>query len=292
MEINLELYKVFYVVAQELSFSNAAKKLYISQSAVSQSIRQLENKLAIPLFNRSTKRVTLTPDGLALLAHIEPAINMIHQGELHLQESKSLNRGQLHIAASDTICRYYLLEFFKAYHDAYPGVDIKVTNRTSIQCVELLNKGNVDFIVTNLPNTHISTDMTITPTKQFKDVFIANPRRMDLSKSYNFKDLTKHPMLMLTKNTTTSEFLYHLFDECHIPLIPSIELGSIDLLVDMTRINLGISFVPDFCVEHSDDLQIIQVEATIPPRQIGLITHNKRPLSEAGKKFVELLLRT
>ena len=292
MEINFESYKVFYVVAQELSFSKAAKKLYISQSAVSQSIRQLEKKLAIPLFNRSTKRVTLTPDGLALLSHIEPAINMIHQGEHYLQESKSLKRGQLHIAASDTICRYYLLDFFKAYHDTYPGVDIKVTNRTSVQCVELLNKGNVDFIVTNLPNAHTSADMTIKPTKDFKDVFIANPRHMDLSKPYKFKDLTKHPMLMLTKNTTTSEFLYHLFEESNLPLNPSIELGSIDLLVDMTRINLGISFVPEFCVMPSDDLQIIEVEETIPLRQIGLITHNKRPLSAASKKFVELLLGT
>ena len=292
MEINLESYRVFFVVAQTLSFSKAAKSLYISQSAVSQSIRQLEQKLGTPLFNRSTKRVTLTPDGLALLSHIEPALNMIHQGELHLQESKSLKRGQLHIAASDTICRYYLLNFFKTYHNTYPGVDIKVTNRTSVQCVELLNKGQVDFIVTNLPNTHVSEDMSITPTKDFVDVFIANPKRMDLARTYTYNDLTKHPILMLTKNTTTSEFLTQLFKEENIPLNPSIELGSIDLLVDMTRIDLGISFVPEFCVVPSEDLQIIQVEAEIPSRQIGLITHNKRPLSVASQKFIALLLAT
>ena len=73
MDINYELYKVFYNVAASLSFSEASKKLFISQSAVSQSIKTLERKLGQPLFIRSTKKVQLTPAGKLLLKHIEPA---------------------------------------------------------------------------------------------------------------------------------------------------------------------------------------------------------------------------
>ena len=81
MDINYELYKVFYYVATSLSFSDASKQLFISQSAVSQSIKTLEKKLEQPLFIRSTKKVSLTPAGKILLKHIEPAMNLIQRGE-------------------------------------------------------------------------------------------------------------------------------------------------------------------------------------------------------------------
>ena len=76
MDINYELYKVFYHVASTLNFSEASKQLFISQSAVSQSIKTLEKKLDQTLFIRSTKRVQLTPEGEILLRHIEPAMNL------------------------------------------------------------------------------------------------------------------------------------------------------------------------------------------------------------------------
>ena len=97
MDINYELYKVFYYVASSLSFSEASKKLFISQSAVSQSIKTLEKKLDQPLFIRSTKKVQLTPAGKILLKHIEPAMNLIARGENQLLDSSNmgLSRGRI-----------------------------------------------------------------------------------------------------------------------------------------------------------------------------------------------------
>ena len=140
MDINYELYKVFYHVATSLSFSEASKQLYISQSAVSQSIKTLEKKLEQPLFIRSTKKVQLTPAGQVLLKHIEPAMNLIARGENQLLESNTLGLGQLHIAASDTICRYFLVPYLKEFHKKFPSVPIKVTNATSLGCVDLLEQ--------------------------------------------------------------------------------------------------------------------------------------------------------
>ena len=96
MDINYELYKVFYYVATSLSFSEASKKLFISQSAVSQSIKTLEKKLGQTLFIRSTKKVQLTAAGALLLKHIEPAMNLIARGESQLLDSGTLGLGQLH----------------------------------------------------------------------------------------------------------------------------------------------------------------------------------------------------
>ena len=133
MDINYELYKVFYYVATSLSFSEASKKLYISQSAVSQSIKTLEKKLGQPLFVRSTKKVQLTAAGTLLLNHVEPAMNLISRGENQLLDSVTQGLGQLHIGASDTICRYFLVPYLKKFHELFPNVSIKVTNATSIQ---------------------------------------------------------------------------------------------------------------------------------------------------------------
>ena len=143
MDINYELYKVFYYVAKTLSFSEASKCLYISQSAVSQSVKVLEKKLGQTLFIRSTKRVQLTPEGEILFKHIEPAMNLIHKGETQLLEANTLNGGQLRIAASDTICRYFLVPYLNKFHKLYPNVHIKVTNSTSIDCARILENGQV-----------------------------------------------------------------------------------------------------------------------------------------------------
>ena len=124
MDINYELYKVFYYVATTLSFSEASKRLFISQSAVSQSIKALEKKLDQTLFIRSTKRVQLTPEGEILLRHVEPAMNLIKRGESQLMDSATTG-GQIRIGASDTICRYFLVPYLKRFHKEFPNAHIE-----------------------------------------------------------------------------------------------------------------------------------------------------------------------
>ena len=166
MDINLELYKVFYYVATTLSFSEASRQLFISQSAVSQSIKTLEKKLGHTLFIRSTKKVLLTPEGELLLEHVKPALLMLDEGEALLSGDNML-KGQLRIGASDTICRYFLIEYFRRFHQSYPDVRIKVTNSTSIGCVELLEKGQVNLIVCNSPNSRLGNQYESQSIKRF-----------------------------------------------------------------------------------------------------------------------------
>ena len=174
MDINYELYKVFYYVAKTLSFSEASKKLFISQSAVSQSIKALEKKLDQTLFIRSTKRVKLTPEGEILFKHIEPAVNLIIRGENQIMDANDLNGGQLRIGATDTICRYHLVPYLKEFHEHFPNVHIKVTNATSSRCVDLLENEVVDLVVTNYPNPRMNSIQNVRKIHEFHDVFIAN----------------------------------------------------------------------------------------------------------------------
>ncbi len=291
MDINYELYKVFYHVANTLSFSEASKQLFISQSAVSQSIKVLEKKLNQPLFIRSTKRVQLTPEGEILLKHIEPAMNLIRQGENQLLEANTLNGGQLRIGASDTICRYYLVPYLKDFHRRYPNVHIKVTNQTSIACAKLLESGQVDFSITNYPNSGLSNTQNVRIIREFKDVFVANDEYKELKgKTVSLKELKQFPILMLDRKSTTSEFLHSIFQRHQLDLVPEIELSSNDLLIDLARIGLGVAFVPDYCIPDNErSLFKVQIEEELPTRQIVVASSDSLPISQAAKQFMEML---
>lgn len=291
MDINYELYKVFYHVATSLSFSEASKQLFISQSAVSQSIKTLEKKLEQPLFIRSTKKVQLTPAGKVLLKHIEPAMNLIQRGESQLLDTGALGLGQLHIGASDTICRYFLVPYLKQFHKKYPNVPIKVTNDTSLHCVDLLEQGKVDLIVTNFPNIRLNQSYVQKTVCDFSDVFIANPSFFHLQeKVISFRELTQYPILMLDQKSTTSEFLHTLFLQHQLELVPEIELSSNDLLIDLAKIGLGIACIPDYCLAHeSKDLFVLRTSEPIPKRRLAVSVNPNLPVSAVTRAFLALL---
>ena len=291
MDINYELYKVFYHVAITLSFSEASKQLFISQSAVSQSIKVLEKKLNQKLFIRSTKRVQLTPEGEILFKHIEPAMNLIKQGENQLLEAHTLNGGQLRIGASDTICRYYLVPYLNKFHKQFPHVHIKVTNQTSIACASLLEHGQVDFIVVNYPNSALSSTHIPRVINEFHDVFVANRQYFPLDgREASLASLQKYPILMLDRKSTTSEFLHAMFQRSHLDLVPESELSSNDLLIDLARIGLGIAFVPDFCIPTDDkDLFVVKLKEELPKRQMVVAYNERMPISQTAKQFMSML---
>lgn len=287
MDVNYELYKVFYYVASTLSFSEAASQLFISQSAVSQSIKTLEKKLNQTLFIRSTKKVQLTPEGEILLRHIEPAVHLIGRGEAQLMDT-SAGGGQLRIGASDTICRYFLVPYLEKFHKAFPGAHIKVTNAPSIKCVELLESGQVDLIVVNCPNAYLGSLFSVNTIRSFHDVFIANQSFRELKgKKLSYKQLLEYPILMLDKKSTTSEFLHSLFQQHQLDLVPEIELSSNDLLIDLARIGLGLAFIPDYCIDHEDeDLFIIDLKEKLPARELALAYNKHLPVSGALQEFL------
>ena len=290
MDINYELYKVFYYVATTLSFSEASKQLFISQSAVSQSIKALEKKLDQTLFIRSTKRVQLTPEGEILLRHVEPAMNLIKRGEAQLMDSATTG-GQIRIGASDTICRYFLVPYLKRFHKEFPNAHIKVTNQTSIKCVELLETGQVDLIVTNFPNSNLNHSYIQKTVCNFTDVFIANPAYFNLKQQeIPFEELKQYPILMLDRKSTTSQFLHNLFLQHQLELIPQIELSSNDLLIDLARIGLGIAFIPDYCLSReSKDLFIVKTKEKLPSRQMVAAINPTLPVSQSTEEFLKLL---
>ena len=261
IDINYELYKVFYHVASTLNFSEASKQLFISQSAVSQSIKTLERKLDQTLFIRSTKKVQLTPEGEIL---------------------------QIRIGASDTICRYFLIPYLERFHKTFPNAHIKVINQTSVKCTELLKNGLVDLIVVNYPNNYLGNASSVIRIKRFRDVFVASDTYSELKgKKLSFRELLKYPILMLDKNSTTNEFLHRLFQQHQLDLVPEIELTSNDLLIDLARIGLGIAFIPDYCIsDKTEGIYVLETKEELPERELVIAYNEHLPLSRAANEFL------
>ncbi|MDF2875750.1 MAG: hdfR 6 [Sporomusa sp.] len=301
MDVSFELYKVFYHVAKTLSFSEASTQLHISQSAVSQAIRLLEDKLNSRLFSRTTKQVKLTPEGTMLFPFVEQAYQFIKTGERNIQDIHSLTRGELRIAASDTLCRYYLLSYLKQFNELYPFIKINITNRTSPVCTDLVRKGLVDISFVNLhheqlhPGEHDSK-LSITRLDVIHDVFVAGRDYLELQKlNLSLKDLENYPILVLEKNTVTRSYFDAMLKQYQVSITPEIEIGSIDLLIDLAQIGLGIAFAPKEYITTQlaqDNLFLLTIQENIPPRYLGAVTNSTVPLPVAAHTFMNLIAGT
>ncbi len=289
MFISLELYRIFEAVAQTGSFTHASNSLHLTQSAVSQAIKQLEERLDAKLFLRTKKGAVLTDDGRLLYLHIKKALRSIADAEDYFSKLKSLEGGSLRIGAGDTLCKYFLMENLQKFHASFPGVDIKVTNRTSGETVGLLREGSIDVGFINLPVQDVS-GMKVTELSDISDCFVCGRKYYDKFQTpVSFEKLFEYPVLMLERMSRSRRYVDAFLESRGITVKPQIELGSLDLLLEFAANDLGISCViGEFLGDKADKLRIIPLAEQIPKRKIGMITKKDIPLSLACKEFVKL----
>lgn len=291
MDIKLDLYKVFSEVAKRKSFSGAAKALYMTQPAISQAIMQLEEKLGIRLFTRTSRGVTLTEEGEILFEHISSAINLIHIGEKKIIESKTLTTGNLRIGVGDTISRYYLLPFLEEFHNQYPNIKLKIINRTTFELCSLIKSGKVDIGICNLPIKDSS--LNIRKLIDIHDIFVCGEKyKNKITKSMSYDEIINFPLILLESKSNSRQYVEKYLLSKGIKIEPEIELGSHDLLLEFAKINLGISCViREFSQEYlqNGELYEIKLDEDIPNRNIGVCSLKSVTLSPATTKFVEKL---
>lgn len=291
MDVNFELYKIFYHAASAGSFSAAAKQLFITQSAVSQAISSLEEKTGNTLFARSTRSIKLTDEGQMLFSHIEQAYNFIKSAEGKLQEMKALARGEVRIGVGDTVCRFLLLPFLESFIAGYPRIKLKVINRTSPQIVAMLKNGRIDLGIVTLP-VH-DDSLEISAFTDTRDIFVASSRFDGLrGRKVPLSELAAHPLLLLQKDSSTRRNLDEILAEKGLAVEPEIELESIELLVEFSRIGLGVAHVMRESAARlleNGDLFEVETAEDLPPRQLGIAVMRKVPLSNAAVRFIEHL---
>ncbi|MDK8180404.1 LysR family transcriptional regulator [Paenibacillus sp. UMB4589-SE434] len=291
MEINMEWYRVFYWTACTSSLTRAAERLHISQPAVSHTLKQLEMKLGGQLFVRTSRGVKLTTEGEVLFKYVEQAFSFMAAGEKKIGEMHKLQTGEINIGASDTLCKHYLLPYLEQYHEQYPDIRIRVTNRTTPETLSLLKEGKIDFGIVNLPVEDHKVDFRTSSILQ--DCLVGGRRYADnQGVALPLQHIHNYPLLMLESGGSTRHFIDAYASKLGVTLQPEFELGSIDLLVQFARSGFGLAFVIRNYVENelfSGDLVEIPLVPPIPERQIGIATLRGVPLSAASARFLELL---
>lgn len=291
MDTNLEQYKIFREVARCHSFSRAAREIYISQPAVSQAIANLEETLHTALFIRGARGVTLTPEGRLLYDYVEPALSLLETGEEKLSEMAKLLKGEVKIAAADTISRHFLLPYLRNFHEKHPEIHLQVINRTSEQSISLLKTGAVDFAFANLP---LETEgLVIEHCMDIHDIFVAGSKYSHLAhQPLTPEQLAAQPLIMLERMSNSRRLVDRHFLDFGVELQPEIELCSYDLMLDFASIGLGIACViREFATPHFTQGELFEVPLTcpLPPRSIGLCRLQNVPMSFAAGEFYRMI---
>lgn len=288
---NMEWYKVFHEVAQTGSFSKAAERLFITQPAVSHAIKQLEFRLGGPLFVRTSRGARLTPEGEVLLKFVAHAHHLLENGEKKIAEMRQLMAGEVRIGAGDTLCRYYLLPALDQFHRLYPEVKLQVTNRTSRETVALLKDGRIDFGVVNLPLD--DRQLLVRESIELHDCFVAGAAHASATEiPLSWEALAKLPLIMLEQGSSMRRHTDEVAQQHGVRLRPEIELGSLELIAQFSRIGLGVGCVIREFVQAEiaeGKLQEVPLAEPIPARCVGLVTLRDVPLSAAAQRMLELL---
>lgn len=290
MNIGFELYKIFYVVAKNLSMSKAAEELYISQPAVSQSIKKLENQLDGTLFIRSNKGLALTDEGKMFYNHIKQAVESINNAENQFTYYKDLNIGQIKIGISTTLTKLILLKPLEKFHKDYPNINIDITNDLTSNLISLLNNGLLDFVISNEDNKE-HDNLQITKIKEIDHCFISNKSLSD--KSLFLKDLNSYPLILQKKESNTRQYLDSYALQNKIIFKPTLEVVSQELVVEFTKIGLGIGFIiKDLIVDElkNKELYEIKINEKLDKKNIWLITNKNTILTYASKKFIKYII--
>lgn len=281
MEQHLSQYKIFYEVARTGNISKAAKELYISQPAISKSISKLEENLGISLFSRNSRGVSLTIEGEMLYSHISTAFESISIGEKQIKKIKELNIGKLRIGASTTLCKGILLSYLNDFIQKYPHVTINIASQPSSETANMLEQDILDLGLITMPEAQKS--LSFKPIMEIHDIFVSSPEYMNKLRTLNGNDYDliqeAHFMLLDGKNSTR-HYINNYLKSANIELKNTIEVTTMDLLIEFAKIGMGIACViKEFVQDDLDSGKLVEVDfpLEIPKRLVGFAYSNHNP---------------
>lgn len=292
MNINLELYKIFYSVATNGSISKSAEMMNISQPAVTFQIKNLEEQLNLSLFTRTKKGVVLTDEGKVLYEYIKKAMEAINNGESALTNLKNLDSGHIRIGASTTVSRFVLMPYLETFHNLYPNIDIQIVNNLTENLIKDLKNGNLDILILNLPMDE-NKELKIIPIKDVQDIFVGNKKYYELTKgNIKLSDLNKYPLLFQKSPSNTRNFLDNFLKNNNVKLNPKLEVVSYNLIMDLVKAGFGIGYATkEFILDELKNKSLYEINITpkIPKRYIGIAILNNNIPNYSVKKLIDIM---
>ena len=288
MNVDLELYRVFYAVAKHKHMTKASEELHISQPAISQSIKKLENQLGGTLFLRSNKGMGLTEEGKMFYEYVKGALELINNAENEFTSFKDLSKGEIKIGCSTTLTKLVLMNALKDFHLDYPNININITNDLTSNLINDLKLGKLDFVIFNESNIK-EANLNLEKIKELKQGFIYNPEFYD-DNINNFEDLNNVPLILQKEESNSRKLLDYIALQNNVKLIPKMEVVSQELITEFTNIGLGIGFaIIDLAKRNYKNIKELNINKKIPNINIYLATNKSVSLTFASKMFIKYL---
>lgn len=288
MNVDLELYRVFYVVAKHKHMTKASEELHISQPAISQSIKKLEDQLGGTLFLRSNKGMGLTEEGKMFYEYVKGALELINNAENEFTSFKDLSKGEIKIGCSTTLTKLVLMNALKDFHLDYPNININITNDLTSNLINDLKLGKLDFVIFNESNIK-EANLNLEKIKELKQGFIYNPEFYD-DNINNFEDLNNVPLILQKEESNSRKLLDYIALQNNVKLIPKMEVVSQELITEFTNIGLGIGFaIIDLAKRNYKNIKELNINKKIPNINIYLATNKSVSLTFASKMFIKYL---
>ena len=281
MNIDYELYRIFYIVAKNGNITRASKELLISEPAVSKSIKNLEGYLGAPLFTRTKKGVNLTTEGVTLYEYISKGIEYFKSGEAKFNELINLESGTIRIGINTTLTKEFLMPYLETFHKLYPNLTSELKS--------MLKDGLIDMHILNLTNEETKNDFNIIKCKTITDCFVSNK---PIKEKISIKELNNYPLILQDKNSNTRKFLDDFANKYEITLKPKIEIGSYYLVSEFSRIGLGIGYVTKNYIKNNLDnkeLFIVPIKEKIPSREIGILLNKNTTPNFSTKELIKII---
>ncbi len=292
MKLNLHLVRVFYQIVENQSFTKAAEKLFISQSAVSKAIRELETQLGLSLIERNmtgvkkNKTIKLTEDGRILFEHARAIFSLEKVAIDDLQARIGLKQGKLTIGASTTIASYWLANYVTAFHQKYPNIELNIKVGNTEMMRQALIDCDIDLAIVEgeIDDQRINKEVW-----QQEELNIITSPDMALSP----KELSNQLWLVREKGSGTYKVTENMLQTLKVKPKQRITMASNEGIARMVACGIGVAILPACIVEDLITLKKVKVlqlpQANKLIRTLYLITLQERPVSTLLQRFIEEL---
>lgn len=288
-DINLNLYKVFYEVSKYGSFSKTAEFTYTTESAISKSIKKLEEELETDLFYRKSNGIELTERGRELLYYVEKSYGNLLTAERMMLESENLERGKLNVGLPSYISSFFFFDKIIDFHNKYPNIEITLMNGSREYLLSLLDKHQIDFIVYSSPITHDIKDNDLDIVDLYHVDYTFFCKKEDYNKYKNIKsikELSDIPLVLPVPGTNHRKYLDEVFikNDC----IPkrTINIHTSEGILTGVKNDCGVGYIISDIIKGNDEFRKLDIKEKLHEESIVII-YNKKFLTKAPIRFIE-----
>lgn len=293
-DINLNLYKTFYEVAKCGSISEAAKKNFTSQPALSKSLKKLEDELDTQLFYRNLNGVELTEKGRELYYYVDNAFNNLITGERAILEDGDLLKGKLSIGVPSQIGTFFLFKNILEFHKQYPNIEITLISKGTKDLLSLLENHEIDFMIDTAPVDKSSLNLTGEVIHTVNNVFVCSKKFFDTENVSidDRKEIGKYPLILPIDGTANRRELDNYFIDNRIEINNVINIHTSEMIISAIKEGLGIGYVIyDLVKEDIDNGDLVLIPMNDLPKIDIEFVYIKKYLTEAPLRFIKTYIK-